>query len=148
MSIHIVAPSNGEAIDLGPSRIRILEDGSRTGHQIGIAEIWLAPGYGGPPQHLHRKHDENFYVLSGTMEFISGTERLRASVGTLVTVPIGVPHTFSNPDPDETATCLFTSTPDLYINYFRDLAAAMPGGLSHDAILQIMSKYATEGFRP
>jgi hypothetical protein len=45
---------------------------------------------------------------------------------------------------------LCTVTPDLYIDYFRDLAHLKPGpnGLDHGEVAQIMAKYATEVIRP
>ncbi|HEY2766109.1 MAG TPA: cupin domain-containing protein [Pseudonocardiaceae bacterium] len=148
MSINLVGPGDGEELELGPSRIRILEDGSHTGHRLGMAVMTLAPGFAGPPQHLHRKHEETFFVTSGTMQFISGTDQFTVGAGSLVTVPIGTPHTFGNLDPDEPATLLFTTTPDLYINYFRDLVAIGTGDVTPDKILEVMEKYATEPFQP
>ncbi|WP_223771045.1 cupin domain-containing protein [Streptomyces huiliensis] len=68
-------------------------DGSRTGKRLGIAELWLAPGFSGPPQHLHRKHEETFFVLSGTVDFTSGHDTHRVGPGQLVTAPIGTPPT-------------------------------------------------------
>lgn len=148
MQINMVGPSEGEQIHLGSSGIRILEDGSRTGHRLGIAVLSLAPGLAGPPQHVHHKHEETFFVTSGTVHFVSGTDELTVGAGSLVTAPIGAPHTFGNPDPDEPATILFTTTPDLYLNYFRDLDAIGPDNLTPDKVLEVMAKYATEPFRP
>jgi oxalate decarboxylase/phosphoglucose isomerase-like protein (cupin superfamily) len=42
-------------------------------------------------------------------------------------VPPGAPHTFANPG-DEPAVLLNTFTPDLYVQYFRDLRAMVEGG--------------------
>jgi mannose-6-phosphate isomerase-like protein (cupin superfamily) len=67
MLINMVGPGDGEEIHLGSSGIRILEDGSRTGHWLGVAVLSLAPGLVGPPQHVHRKHEETFFVTSGTV---------------------------------------------------------------------------------
>ncbi|MEU8262486.1 cupin domain-containing protein [Micromonospora sp. NPDC048999] len=113
----------------------------------------LPPGSDGPPQHIHRKHTETFYVVSGTVRLTSGSEHVDVSPGGLVTAPIGVPHTFSNPDPDQWATFACTVAPDLYIGYFRDLAAlrAESGGadkVSPNTDLQIMARYATEPYTP
>ena len=84
----------------------------------------------GPPQHVHRRHDETFYVLSGAPTFTSGGDTIEAKPGMLVTAPPGTPHTFANHG-DETAVMLATITPDLYIGYFRELAAqpSRPGWL-------------------
>jgi mannose-6-phosphate isomerase-like protein (cupin superfamily) len=149
MDVVLVAPSDGEVIMSGPISIRILEDGTNTGHRIGITENVLAPTTSGPPQHIHREHDETFFVVSGTVRFTSGTEHADVTAGSLLTVPIGVPHSFANPDADEPATFLCTVTPDRYISYFRELGALRPGpnGLDPAVVLDVMSRYATEPYR-
>ena len=48
-------------------------------------ECTLAPGWAGPPQHIHREHDESFFILTGTVRFTSGREELLATPGALVT---------------------------------------------------------------
>ena len=84
------------------------------------------------------------------MRFTSGTEVLDLPPGNLVTAPIGTPHTFSNPNPNQPATMLCTVTPDRYISYFRDLGAlATAGDAAYpNAILEVMSRYATGPYRP
>jgi mannose-6-phosphate isomerase-like protein (cupin superfamily) len=143
--VSVVAPDGGELIELGPARIRILEDGSTTGHRLGLAEIVLAPGTAGPPQHRHARHDEGFYVVSGTGVFTVGTTEHVATAGTLVMVPPGAPHTFANPG-DEPLVMVNTFTPDLYVQYFRDLRAMIEatGPLTPATTADVMSSYATE----
>jgi hypothetical protein len=53
----VVGLDGGELIQLGPVQIRILEDGTTTGHRLGLAEIRLPRG----AQGLH--------VVSGTVRF-------------------------------------------------------------------------------
>jgi quercetin dioxygenase-like cupin family protein len=142
--VSIVGPDDGEVIDLGPARIRIVEDGSTTAHRLGIGEITLAPRSDGPPQHRHAEHDEGFYVVSGTVRFTVGTTVHDARPGTLVMVPPGVPHTFANLG-DEPVVMVNTFTPDLYVQYFRDLRDAAAGGrsLTPQVTGEVMSRYAT-----
>src|SRR5271169_4467109 len=123
----IVGPDGGEVVRLGPSTVRILEDGSTTGHRLGIGEITVAPRSSGSPQHRHARHDEGFYVVSGTARFTVGTTDHDAPAGTLVMLPPGVPHTFANPG-DEPVVLLNTFTPDLYVQYFRDLRDMLAEG--------------------
>jgi quercetin dioxygenase-like cupin family protein len=143
--VSVVAPDGGEMIDLGPARIRILEDGSTTSHRLGIGEITLAPHGEGPPQHRHAQHDEGFYVVSGTVRFTVGETGYDAPAGTLVMVPPGAPHTFANPT-HATTVLLNTFTPDLYVEYFRDLRSMIARGqpLTAEATVEAMSRYATE----
>ncbi|WP_445282034.1 cupin domain-containing protein [Streptomyces sp. DSM 118148] len=144
-AVSVIGPGDGEMIVLGTTRMRVLEDGSHTGHRLAIAESVLAPHTQGPPQHRHARHDEGFYVLSGTVRFTVGDEDHDATAGTLVMVPPGTPHTFANLT-DQPAVFLSTFTPDLYVQYFRDLQEVLAGGrpLTPQANIDAMSRYATE----
>jgi len=141
----IVGPGDGDVIQLGPSTVRILEDGSSTGHRLGIGEITVAPRSAGPPQHRHARHDEGFYVVSGTARFTVGTASYDAPAGALAMIPPGTPHTFANPG-DEPLVMLNTFTPDLYVQYFRDLRQIVSDGQAPtpEATARVMSRYATE----
>ncbi|GGY16862.1 cupin [Streptomyces xanthochromogenes] len=144
-AVSVVGPDDGEMIVLGTTRLRLLEDGSNTGHRLGIAESVLAPHTPGPPQHRHAQHDEGFYVISGTVRFTVRDRDYDATAGTLVMVPPGAPHTFANVT-DQPAVMLSTFTPDLYVQYFRDLQDMVAGGraMTPEATIRTMSRYATE----
>ncbi|MEU2967542.1 cupin domain-containing protein [Streptomyces ardesiacus] len=144
-AVSVVGPGEGETIVLGTTRMRVLEDGSHTGHRLAIAESVLAPHTQGPPQHRHSQHDEGFYVLSGTVRFTVGNEEYDATTGTLVMVPPGTPHTFANLS-DQPVVMLSTFTPDLYVQYFRDLEKVLAGGRPPTPrdTADAMSRYATE----
>ena len=142
--VSVVGPADGEVIQLGLTRMRILEDGRTTGHRLGLGEITLAPHTEGPPQHRHSAHDEGFYVVSGQAQFTVGETTYEAPAGTFVMIPPGAPHTFANPG-DQATVLLNTFTPDLYVQYFRDLRDMIAGGqpLTPAATIQVMSRYAT-----
>ncbi|WP_326708207.1 cupin domain-containing protein [Streptomyces sp. NBC_01474] len=144
-AVSVVGPGDGETIVLGTTRMRVLEDGSHTGHRLAIAESVLAPHTQGPPQHRHARHDEGFYILSGTVRFTVGDEDYDAASGTLVMVAPGTLHTFANLT-DRPAVMLSTFTPDLYVQYFRDLQEVLAGGrpLTKQANIDAMSRYATK----
>jgi mannose-6-phosphate isomerase-like protein (cupin superfamily) len=84
--------------------------GSDTRGALGVVETVIPRGHG-PPLHVHRNEDEGFYVLSGSIEILRGTERFRAEPGTFVYLPRDVPHTF------------------LGIDETRILGLVMPAGL-------------------
>ena len=129
---------------------RVLDDGTSTAGRLGVVALDLPPGWGGPPQHVHREHDETFYVLQGTVRFTSGTDTLLATPGQLVTAPIGDPHTFANADTDAPASLVCSVTPERYLDYFRELAslaASATGPLDPAQVLEVMSRYATEPYR-
>jgi mannose-6-phosphate isomerase-like protein (cupin superfamily) len=141
----IIPPDGGEAVPLGPITMRILEDGRTTGHRLGVGEITVPPHTPGPPQHRHARHDEGFYVVRGTARFTVGDTSYDAPAGTLAMIPPGAPHTFANPG-DEPVVLLNTFTPDLYVQYFRDLRdmVAQGGALTPGATAAAMQRYATE----
>lgn len=143
-TILVTGPLDGEPVDLGSTKMRILEDGSTTDGRLGIAVSTLAPHTDGPPQHLHGRHDEGFYVISGTARFTSGTDVHDAPAGSLIMVPPGVPHTFENPG-DEPMVMLSTFSPCVYVQYFRDVAAMIASGrpVTPQSVGEIMARYAT-----
>jgi oxalate decarboxylase/phosphoglucose isomerase-like protein (cupin superfamily) len=72
----------------------------------------------------------------------------RTAPCTLVMIPPGAPHTFANPG-NGTVVLLNTFTPDLYVQYFRDIpdirdmiASGQPP--SDEAVESVMARYATE----
>jgi len=144
VKVVITGTDDGEHIQIGPIRMRILEDGSTTGHRLGIGEIFLPPHTDGPPQHRHARHDEGFYVVSGAAIFTVGEVTYEAAAGTLVMVPPGAPHTFANPF-DKPTVLLNTFTPDIYVQYFRDLRDMIAGGgaLTPASTVEVMAHYAT-----
>jgi quercetin dioxygenase-like cupin family protein len=142
--VSVTEPGAAELIDLGPIQIRILEDGRSTSHRLGLAEITIAPHTAGPPQHRHAAHDEGFYVVSGTARFTTADLVRDAPAGALVMVPPGAPHTFANVS-DAPAVLLNTFTPDLYVQYFRDMRDHLAAGLptTPEATIELMSRYST-----
>jgi len=144
LHVSVIGPTDGEVIRLGTTQMRILEDGRTTEHRLGVGEAILAPYTDGPLQHRHAQHDEGFYVVSGTARFTVGDTSYDATAGTLVMVPPGAPHTFANPG-DEPAVMINTFTPDLYVQYFRDLRDMIAGGqeMNAESTIKVMSRYAT-----
>ncbi|MER6051304.1 cupin domain-containing protein [Streptomyces sp. NPDC001793] len=144
-AVSVVRPEDGERLVLGATRMRVVEDGGNTGHRLGVAESVLAPHTPGPPQHRHARHDEGFYIVSGSVRFTVGADDHDAPAGTFVLVPPGAPHTFANVT-DQPAVMLSMFTPDLYVQYFRDLQDMLAGGRAPSPLahLRTMSRYATE----
>jgi len=84
-----------------------------------------------PPPHVHKEHDEAFYVLGGTFRFVLGQETIEASEGALVLVPRGTRHGFSI-EPGSTAL-LFTIPAGLE-GFFKELGMGLAEGRSSDEI--------------
>ena len=150
MAVALNRPKDGETFTAAGCTFRVLDDGAATAGRIGLVQCDLVPGWGGPPQHIHREHDEVFYVLIGNVRFTSGGDTQIASAHTLVTVPIGDAHTFGNADRDAPASLLCTVAPARYVGYFREvqsLEASTDGRLNPADVLALMARYATDPYR-
>lgn len=109
----------------------------------------MPPGPARPPQHLHRDHDETFIVTQCKLRFTSGADSVDVEAGSCVTVPAGTPHIFSNPF-GEAAKFVCALTPDLYVEYFRDLSKLSvneQGLLDPADIGRTIARYAIEAIR-
>ena len=151
LTVNVVPADGGERLVAGPVVHRVLEDGSSTGGRLGLLEGRYPAGWTGPPPHVHREHEETFYVLAGAVRFTSGAAQHVLTAGGLFTAPVGVPHGFGNASADQPAQLLITVTPQRYIDYFRDLQDLQPGpdGLLDPAdIAALMARYATDPYQP
>jgi len=145
----VVGPTDGEMLRAGPVLHRVVEDGRATDGRLGLVECRMPAGWPGPPQHVHRAHDETFFVLTGRVRVTSGGDTHVLPAGGLFVAAIGVPHTFGNADPDQPASLLPTVTPERYVGYFRDLQQLRPGAdglLDHTEVRALMSRYATDPY--
>jgi mannose-6-phosphate isomerase-like protein (cupin superfamily) len=147
--ISVVGPQEGELLRAGPVLHRVLEDGSTTEGRLGLVECRMPAGWAGPPQHVHRAHDESFFVLTGRVRFISRSDEHVLGPGSSFVAGMGTPHTFGNADALEPASLLLTVTPQRYVGYFRELQELRPGPdgmLVAAEILALMARYQTEPF--
>ena len=91
--------------------------------QISVNEVDVGPDFEGPGPHFHNEHVDAFYVLEGALEFINGAETVRAEAGTVVAVPPGIVHGFTNAGPGR-ARYLNIHAPDSrFIEYLRHAIA-------------------------
>jgi mannose-6-phosphate isomerase-like protein (cupin superfamily) len=141
---NIVLPGEGRVIELGSLRMTVKESGGRTWGTLALVEFSAAGAFHSPPPHIHREHEEGFYVLDGELELTAGTETIRAKPGTFVMVPIGVAHTFGNAT-SEPVRFLATLSPDHYVHYFEEIVPLFAAGAPDPkAVAAIMARYATE----
>ncbi|HTK06560.1 MAG TPA: cupin domain-containing protein [Ktedonobacteraceae bacterium] len=145
MSVVVLKPGEGRMLPLGSIEMVVQEDGTQTRAALGIATFAVPPHAPTPPPHLHRAHEEGFYVLEGELEFVAGNKVLRAPQGTWVMVPVGTLHTFRNPT-DKPARFLNTFTPPLYLGYFEAMSQLLQadGALDEQQVATLMASYDTE----
>ena len=97
-TITATAAGKGQAYLVGPEMVTIKVSGGETEGRELVVEVSTPPG-GGPPLHTHPAK-EIFFVLEGEFEFPTVRDgqpvMTRASAGSVVHVPGGIPHTYHN----------------------------------------------------
>ena len=95
--------------------------------------------------HVHRVHEEAFYMLEGECEWQVGSQLVRARPGTFAFIPPGVPHNLANAS-GKPARMLLTISPPGQERYFEELEKLVTRGGPPDAnaIAELMSRYDTE----
>jgi mannose-6-phosphate isomerase-like protein (cupin superfamily) len=136
--VHL--PGEGELIS-GPSSVTIKATGNDTAGSFYLGENVIAPGFAGPPSHVHERLHDMFYVLEGTLTMQVGDETVDLGAGSFVCIPPGIVHTFSNRSEGPVRFLNFT-TPAGWENYMRDLAATLASGSpTAEEIGRIASRY-------
>ena len=77
-----------------------------TGGWVSVHDNVIPAGSPGPLPHLHRDHEETFYVLEGELTVRVGREKITAPTGSFVVIPRGVVHQPSNPGTEPTRVLL------------------------------------------
>ena len=126
---------------VGQLGIRYLIDGAAT-DSMGVFELTVPPGSNVPPPHSHSNNEEIVYVLEGTLRYTVGPESRDLTPGQTMHTPKGVVHGFSNPF-DVPARALIVLSPDIGLQYFKDLAAVVNKGGPPDkaALVAVMDRY-------
>lgn len=94
--VIFLSPGGGRVYEQAGFRGVIKVDDAESGGQQCFSEWTVNAGDDGPPPHLHREHQEAFFVVAGTLVFTAGDEAIEAGAGSFVFIPAGVVHTFSN----------------------------------------------------
>ncbi len=142
MGAVLHGPGEGEVLEMGPNGLVIKATSEETGGRFFLSETTVAPGFPGPPPHVHDELVDMFYVLEGTLTLRLGDEELEAGPGTFACAPPGTVHTFSNRS-DAPVRFLNFNTPGGWEQYMRDLAEASAAGVppTPEEIGRIASRY-------
>jgi mannose-6-phosphate isomerase-like protein (cupin superfamily) len=123
----ICPPEGGEVLKIGPARNYVKITGAEADGRLDVAEISLAPGYAGPPPHVHTRVDHVFYILEGTLRVRLGQSDHLLTTGSCTFIPAGTPHTYATTEA-ASARFLTVNTPEPLDGYFSELAAAFSAG--------------------
>ncbi len=77
-----------------------------------------------PPPHIHHREEETFYVLEGEMTVSVGERTIKATPGTMVTVPRHAVHSFTIDS--EQLRVLILVTPAGMDGWFKEFSAPAP----------------------
>ncbi len=106
---------------------------------------WTLPAGFSTGLHIHRVQEETFYVLEGECAWQIGGQKVRATPGTYVFIPPGVPHNIANAS-DKPARMIMTVSPPGHEHYFEELAKLVACGSPPDAkvIAALRKRYDTD----
>ena len=105
-----VGPADGKDLTnpIGGGMVVKLRDEDTAG-AYSVHDNTIPPGSPGPRPHIHRRHEETFYVLEGELTVRVGPRNIVAPAGSFVVVPRGVVHQPSNPGMQPTRVLLVFS---------------------------------------
>lgn len=97
-----------------------------TGGSLAVIEQVGSPGLQSP-YHLHHNEDEAFFIIDGTLRFVSGEQSWQGSSGTWAYLPKGIPHGFEVVGEGEARFLLFL-TPGGFESFVTELWEDAPSG--------------------
>ena len=139
----LLTAGQGDSVSLRGTEVTFKVPGDQAAG-ASCLEFAAAPGFD-TGLHVHQKLEETFYVLEGEFELRAGEEVRRGLPGSVMFVPPGVPHRFSNPT-DAPAKLLLIMSPAEFDRYFVELSEilARSGPSDSDAIAALRRKYDTK----
>jgi uncharacterized cupin superfamily protein len=83
-----VGPADGKDLTnpIGGGMVVKVRDADTAG-AYSVHDNTIPPGSPGPRPHIHRRHEEAFYVLEGELTVRVGQRKIVAPVGSFVVVP-------------------------------------------------------------
>ena len=138
----IVTPE--QALPIKPFGLdaKVLLTTEATGGAISVILAWHKPGEG-PPDHVHFKQEEMFFIVEGSYELTVGDQTSTVGPGTVAFIPRNVVHRFKNVG-GITGRMLGWSLPggqDHYLKAISELAAG--GGFTNEKVIEISKTFDT-----
>jgi mannose-6-phosphate isomerase-like protein (cupin superfamily) len=147
MTPLISLPGEGQKITVNGIEIFLKARAQQTNGLWSMIEYRLPPSLPSPPPHYHKKTQEMFYVLEGTLQFVMDSHVIDAPAGTLVVVPENSVHTFKNVSNDYAAFQVWFSPGGLeqYFIEVQELIQNEPSWPPSDMskLFSLMSKHDT-----
>lgn len=102
----------GIELEMGGVLIKFRETGAETNGALHVQEARYPAHSAPPPMHRHRKQEERFRILEGTLNFQVAEERRTVNAGEELVVPKGALHRAYNPG-DTAALVIWETRPAL-----------------------------------
>jgi quercetin dioxygenase-like cupin family protein len=135
-------PDQNEGVRLRGHPMVFLVTGEDTKHTSMFD--WTIPAGFATGRHVHRVQEETFYMLEGECEWHVGEKLIRATPGTYLFIPPGVPHNITNVS-ERPARVLMTVSPPGHEHYFEELAKlAANGSPDPEALSGLRDRYDTD----
>ncbi|MGB7100609.1 MAG: cupin domain-containing protein [Xanthobacteraceae bacterium] len=136
-------PGEAKGVALSGQPLAFLVTGADTKHTSMFD--WTLPAGFSTGLHVHRVQEETFYVLEGECTWQIGEQKVRATPGTYVFIPPGVPHNIGNAS-NKTARMIMTVSPPGHEHYFEELAKVVACSNPPDAkvIADLRRRYDTD----
>ncbi len=139
---RVLAADEGTPLRVFGNPFLLKVAGADSSGAVAFLTGWFAPGTGAIP-HLHRGHDEIFYVLDGTFRFHLGAEQVESGPGGLLFAPRNAAHGFTNVG--QTAGRLIgIVAPAGYEQHFVDISNVPDGPQARAALAEIYRRYDQE----
>jgi mannose-6-phosphate isomerase-like protein (cupin superfamily) len=139
----VASPEEGDTFTIGELRIVSRVQGSQSGGGLELHE--LALGRFVIDYHVHRTMDETRCVIEGQVEFIVAGRKYQKAAGSVVFVPRGVHHGFSNQGPGRARVFVLFTPAGSQHEYFRRLEELVTApGLDKEAVQQLQKQYDQE----
>jgi quercetin dioxygenase-like cupin family protein len=144
-------PGEGRRVGVVGDVYRFLATGEETDGKYATFEAIVPPG-SGPPPHIHSREEEAFLVLEGEITFQLDDNRIVASEGTFLNMPVGSLHCFKN-ETGKTARLLISVAPagleQMFIEVGQPLAddeqvAPRPSEAEIKKLLEVAPRYGVE----
>ena len=137
-----ISPDDGETVTLGGLGVVFKLSGADTGGAFAVVEHPIQRGALAGSPHTHGNEDGASLVLAGEIGVQTGNEVFRATPGTYVVKPRGVPHTFWNAGSGP-ARIQEIIAPAGFEEDFREVAAVLSAGGPPDLaeLAEITARY-------
>lgn len=146
----LLKPDGGESLRfLDDSELIIKADGGSQEGALAHYEYIAKPAAKGSPQHIHRAHDETFFVVDGEFEFMLGAKTVAAGPGTFLLVNRGQPHGFRNSG--KSSGRIVGTFGARFAPYFRELAQIIARTGQAPAMkdwVELYGRYDTDFYHP